>query len=73
MTSHFQAAILAVLPNRTEQAIPPREIFQRLGVERPTASQRASLSRSLSRLAACGLVVGLRENIESRHHNWRRR
>ncbi len=73
MISRFQAAILAVLPNRNEEAIQPREIFQRLGVEQPTRSQRASLSRSLSRLAARGLVVGLRQNIESSHHNWRRR
>lgn len=73
MISRFQAAILAVLPNRNEEAIQPREIFQRLGVEQPTRSQRASLSRSLSRLAARGLVVGLRQNIKSSHHNWRRR
>jgi hypothetical protein len=70
---YFQAAILAVLPNRNEEAIPPREIFWRLGVERPTPSQRASLSRSLSRLAASGLVIGVRENIEARHHDWRRK
>ena len=73
MISRFQSAILAVLPNRNEEAIPPREVFQRLGVERPTTSQRASLSRSLSRLASRGLIVGVRENIESSHHNWRRR
>jgi transposase-like protein len=68
MISRFQAEILAVLPSNNEDAIPPREIFQRLGVEHPTASQRSSLSRSLSRLAAQGLIVGFRQNIESRHH-----
>ena len=73
MISHFQTAILAVLPNKDEEGVPPREIFRRLGVERPTRSQRASLSRALSRLAAQRLIVGLRENIESRHHRWRRR
>jgi hypothetical protein len=31
------------------------------------------LSRALSRLATQVSVVGLRQNIESRHHNWRRR
>lgn len=73
MTSPFQVAILAVLPNRSEEAIPPQEILRRLGIERPTPSQRASLSRSLSRLAARGLVVRFRQNIESRNYNWRRR
>jgi hypothetical protein len=70
---HFQVAILAVLPNRNEEAIPPREIFRRLGVERPTPSQRASLSRSLSRLAALGLVTGVRKDIEAIHQDWRRK
>ena len=64
MSPHFQTAILAVLPNKDEQGIPPRQIFERLGVEHPTLSQRASLSRAISRLAAQGLVVGLRTSIE---------
>jgi hypothetical protein len=73
MQSTLQAAILAVLPDKKEKAVAPREIFQRLGIERPSPSQRASLSRALSRLAAQGLVIGLRDNIESRNHTWRKR
>jgi hypothetical protein len=48
--SLLQDGILSILPSRFEQAIGVGEIFKRLGVERPTASQRASLSRSLERL-----------------------
>jgi len=73
MASHFQIAILAVLPSGNEEAIPPREVFRRLDIERPTPSQRASLSRSLSRLAAQGLIVGVRQNTESTNQNWRRK
>jgi len=73
MASHLQIAILAVLPSGSEEAIPPREIFRRLDIERPTPSQRASLSRSLSRLAAQGFIVGIRRNIESANQNWRRK
>ena len=53
--SPLQAAVLAALPRR-EQPIKIAEIFARLGVTRPTASQRAAMSRSLVRLAARGLV-----------------
>jgi DNA-binding MarR family transcriptional regulator len=70
MLSPFQAMILAVLSNEKEDAIPPREIFKRLGIERPTSAQRASLSRALARLSAQGLVVGLRGHTQFRNHNW---
>jgi hypothetical protein len=70
MPSPFYATILGVLPSDDEEAIPPHEIFQRLGIDRPTRAQRALLSRSLSRLAAQGLVVGLRGAVRFRNHNW---
>jgi hypothetical protein len=70
MLTPFQAKVLDVLSNKNEEAIPPRKILQRLGIERPNPAQRASLSRSLARLSAQGLVVGLRVNIEFRNHNW---
>jgi DNA-binding MarR family transcriptional regulator len=70
MLTPLQAKVLGVLSHENEEAIPPREIFQRLGLERPTPSHRASLSRSLAQLSAKGLVVGPRGNIEFRNHNW---
>jgi hypothetical protein len=60
MLTPLQAKFLGVLSHENEEAIPPREIFQRLGLERPTPSHRASLSRSLAQLSAKGLVVGPR-------------
>jgi hypothetical protein len=62
--------ILAVLSSENEEAITPREIFQRLGIEQPTPYQRASLSRTLARLSALCLVVGFRRDIEFKNHNW---
>jgi DNA-binding MarR family transcriptional regulator len=54
--SLLQSGILRALPDRHEQCIRVGEIFKRLGVASPTASQRASLSRSLKRLADNGLA-----------------
>jgi hypothetical protein len=50
--STLQTALLTILPASDEKAIPAAKIFERLGIERPSASQRVSLSRSLARLAA---------------------
>ncbi len=55
--SSQQDAILAALPNRDERPIPCSEIFKRLGVDNPSPSQRASLSRSLTRLIKAGDVA----------------
>ena len=55
--SLLQAGILLALPAEPDQPIAVAEIFKRLGVARPSASQRASLSRSLARLAHRGVVV----------------
>lgn len=49
-------AILAILPSFADRGIYPVEIFKRLGIDRPTASQRASLSRSLRRLWSRDLI-----------------
>lgn len=54
--SNEQKAILGVLPQSHERPITVAEIFKRLGVTKPTASQRASMSRSLTRLSAKALV-----------------
>jgi DNA-binding MarR family transcriptional regulator len=62
-TSELQARILEVLPidqgtgYSHGHAISPTEILKRLGVEKPTMAQRASVSRSLSRLLSRGLVI----------------
>ncbi len=54
-------AILDVLPELPKQgeagAISTAEIFRRLGVNKPTNTQRATLSRSLAQLANRGLVL----------------
>jgi hypothetical protein len=55
--SLLQGGILAALPPRNEKPIPPSELFKRLGVNLPTPSQRASLSRSLARLTKSGDVL----------------
>jgi transcriptional regulator with XRE-family HTH domain len=52
--SDVQASILKVLPTRNRRPIPSSIVFERLGVQRPTRAQRASLSRSLARLAERG-------------------
>jgi len=54
--SLLQFNVLKVLPRQDEPPINPREIFRRLNIDKPTASQRTSLSRSLSRLNREGLV-----------------
>jgi hypothetical protein len=52
--SHLQDGLLAALPSAHEKPIAAAEI---LGVDSPSSvSQRASLSRSLARLADRGLV-----------------
>jgi hypothetical protein len=62
-TSELQAAILEVLPidngsgTSKDNAISPTEILKRLGVEKPTMAQRASISRSLARLLDRELVI----------------
>jgi hypothetical protein len=52
-----QNTILEVLPGPEEPPIRCAEVFKRLGIDRPTRSQRASLSRALSRLADKHLVA----------------
>jgi DNA-binding MarR family transcriptional regulator len=59
MNSFQQSGILEALsqPWEGRTYMPASEILRRLGNERPTASQRVSLTRSLTRLARRGLVV----------------
>jgi Fe2+ or Zn2+ uptake regulation protein len=72
VTSKLQEEILKILPKDTgltnqrhegdkivgrSAGISPTEILKRLGVEKPTMSQRASISRSLARLNARKLVM----------------
>jgi DNA-binding XRE family transcriptional regulator len=45
---------VAVLPKPTSAPVTAREIFTRLGISSPTPAQRASLWRSLARLAKRG-------------------
>lgn len=54
--SHIQASILEVLPARNGRPVPSSVVFERLGVQRPTRAQQASISRSLARLAERGAV-----------------
>jgi hypothetical protein len=66
--------LLAALPRPHEAPVRVFELFRRLGVERPTNSQRASLSRSLARLEARGLVErwGAGRCLEGHGSFWRR-
>jgi hypothetical protein len=54
--SPLQERILAALPLSPDQTIPTSVILRRIGIERPTGSDRAAVSRSLSRLWDRGLV-----------------
>ena len=50
MTDSSSQTVLAALPARDDAPIPAQDIFKRLGVESPSASQRGSLFRALERL-----------------------
>jgi transcriptional regulator with XRE-family HTH domain len=51
-----QDAILEALPARDGDPIPTSAVFERLGIQQPTNVQRASMSRSLARLAERGFA-----------------
>jgi predicted transcriptional regulator len=68
--SSMQSEILAALPQHNEKPIPAEEIFKRLGMERPTLSQRASLSRSLARLAEEGIVTRHQTKVARQGHGY---
>jgi hypothetical protein len=56
MTNLLPRTVLATLPTRHEAPIPPQDIFRRLGVKSPSASQRRSLSLALERLETLELA-----------------
>jgi molybdopterin biosynthesis enzyme MoaB len=72
--SLLQDGILLVLPSRFEQAIGAAEIFKRLGVEHASASQRASVSRSLAHLRDRKLIVAYEPGVyrQGRGYLWRK-
>jgi DNA-binding MarR family transcriptional regulator len=72
MNSFQQSGILAALsqPWEGRPYMPSSEILRRLGTEKPTASQRVSLTRSLTRLAKRGLVVRCRAELRRRGNGY---
>ena len=56
MTNPLWQTVLATLPASDEAPVPPRDIFRRLGVDNPSKSERASLSRALAQLESLGRV-----------------
>jgi DNA-binding transcriptional regulator YiaG len=72
--SEIQVTILKALPGRDALPIPVAVIFERLGIHQPLHVHRASVSRSLARLAARGLAQRLNPEIcrQGKGFLWRR-
>jgi predicted transcriptional regulator len=60
--SPLQERILAALPS-PEATISTAKIMERIGISNPSNSDRATLSRSLARLAERGLVLRWRPEV----------
>jgi DNA-binding MarR family transcriptional regulator len=55
--SPLQERILAALPLSPEATIPTAKIMEGIGISNPSNADRATVSRSLARLAERGLVL----------------